>query len=101
YYLGQSIVLEERPRKVANLSQSLQNHLATGYKIVVTQDASMKNRDRAEITTLAIQRAIRALCGPLLRAYQLYCPVADDVWLEIHQLYLLARGRRLHQVPVE
>lgn len=101
YYLGQSIVLEERPRKVANLSQSLQNHLATGYKIVVTQDASMKNRDRAEITTLAIQRAIRALCGPLLRAYQLYCPVADGVWLEIHQLYLLARGRRLHQVPVE
>src|SRR5690606_24941570 len=35
YYLGQSIVLEDRPRKVANLSQSLQNHLASGYKTVV------------------------------------------------------------------
>ena len=95
YYLGQSIVLEDRPRKVANLSQSLQNHLATGYKIVVTQEGSMKNRDLTQDLSLAIQRAIRALSGPLLRAYQLYCPVADGVWLEIHQLYQLARKRKL------
>lgn len=100
YYLGQSIVLEDRPRKVANLSQSLQNHLANGYKIVVAHEEEMKNRDRSELMSLAIQRAIRALSGPLLRAYQLYCPVADGVWLEIHQLYLLARKRNLHQVPI-
>lgn len=100
YYLGQSIVLEDRPRKVANLSQSLQNHLANGYKIVVAQEEEMKNRDRSELMSLAIQRAIRALSGPLLRAYQLYCPVADGVWLEIHQLYLLARKRNLHQAPI-
>lgn len=96
YYLGQSIVLEDRPRKVANLSQSLQNHLANGYKIVVAQADSIKSRDRAELMTLAIQRAIRALSGPLLRAYQLYCPVSDGTWLEIHQLYLAARSRNLH-----
>src|SRR5690554_1605837 len=100
YYLGQSIVLEDRPRKVANLSQSLQNHLASGYKIVVAHEHEMKTRGRAELITQAIQRAIRALCGPLLRAYQLYCPVADGIWLEIHQLYLLARKRNLHQIPV-
>ena len=100
YYLGQSIVLEERPRKVANLSQSLQNHLATGYKIVVAQEGSMKNRARAEDLSLAIQRAMRALSGPLLRAYQLYCPVADGIWLEIHQLYQLALQRRLQQTAI-
>lgn len=100
YYLGQSIVLEDRPRKVANLSQSLQNHLATGYKVVVMQEGSMKSRDRADDLSLAIQRAIRALSGPLLRAYQLYCPVADGIWLEIHQLYQLASRRKLHQVAV-
>ncbi|GGI91327.1 molecular chaperone [Halopseudomonas pertucinogena] len=100
YYLGQSIVLEDRPRKVANLSQSLQNHLATGYKVVVTQEGDMKNRDRVDDLSLAIQRAIRALGGPLLRAYQLYCPVADGIWLEIHQLYQLARRRKVHQVAV-
>lgn len=100
YYLGQSIVLEERPRKVANLSQSLQNHLATGYKIVVSQEGSMKNRDRSDDLSLAIQRAIRALSGPLLRAYQLYCPVADGIWLEIHQLFQLALKRKLQAVSI-
>ena len=100
YYLGQSIVLEDRPRKVANLSQSLQNHLATGYKIVVSQEGSMKNRDRSEDLSLAIQRAMRALSGPLLRAYQLYCPVADGIWLEIHQLFQLALKRKLHQQSI-
>ena len=100
YYLGQSIVLEDRPRKVANLSQSLQNHLATGYKIVVAQEGSMKSRDHADDLGLAIQRAIRALGGPLLRAYQLYCPVADGIWLEIHQLYQLARKRQLQHLSI-
>ena len=100
YYLGQSIVLEDKPRKVANLSQSLQNHLANGYKIIVAQERSIKSRDHANLMTLALQRSIRGLCGPLLRAFQLYCPVADGVWLELHQLYQLARKRNLHQTPV-
>jgi len=100
YYLGQSIVLEDKPRKVANLSQSLQNHLANGYKIVVAQERSIKSRDHASQMTLALQRSIRGLCGPLLRAFQLYCPVADGVWLELHQLYQLARKRKLHLTAV-
>ncbi|MBA6419713.1 MULTISPECIES: molecular chaperone [Pseudomonas] len=100
YYLGQSIVLEDKPRKVANLSQSLQNHLANGYKIVVAQERSIKSRDHASQMTLALQRSIRSLCGPLLRAFQLYCPVADGVWLELHQLYQLARRRKLHLTAV-
>jgi hypothetical protein len=31
HFLNQAIVLDERPRKVANLCQALQNHLAIGY----------------------------------------------------------------------
>jgi cyclic-di-GMP-binding protein len=100
YYLGQSIVLEDKPRKVANLSQALQNHLANGYKIVVAQEASMRARDQAPLMTLAIQRAMRGLCGPLMRAMQLYCPVSEGVWLELHQLYQLALRRKLHLQPV-
>lgn len=101
YYLGQSIVLEDKPRKVANLSQSLQNHLANGYKIIVAQERLVRSRDHAAVIGLAIQRAMRGLCGPLLRAFQLYCPVADGVWLELHQLYQLARKRNLHLQPIQ
>jgi hypothetical protein len=101
YYLGQSIVLEDKPRKVANLSQSLQNHLANGYKIVVAHERQVRSRDHGAIIGLAIQRAMRGLCGPLLRAFQLYCPVADGVWVELHQLYQLARKRDLHLQPIQ
>ncbi len=100
YYLGQSIVLEDRPRKVANLSQALQNHLAAGYKIVAAQESHIKPRDRAAVLAMAIQRAIRALTGPIVRAYQLYCPVAENVWLEIHQLYQLAHIYKLQDLPI-
>lgn len=100
YYLSQSIVLEDRPRKVANLSQALQNHLAAGYKVIVTQERLIKPRERAALLAVAIQRALRALTGPLLRAYQLYCPVADNLWLEAHQLYLLAHTHKLQDLPI-
>lgn len=100
YYLGQSIVLTDKPRKVANLSQALQNHLANGYKIVVAEEKSIKSRDHSDLMALAIQRALRGLCGPLLRAYQLYCPVSDGIWQEMHQLYQLAAKRQLQQRQV-
>ncbi|MBD9679006.1 molecular chaperone [Pseudomonas sp. PDM18] len=100
HFLNQSIVLDERPRKVANLCQALQNHLAIGYKLIVVREASRFTRERAQVMTAAIQRAIRSLCGPLVRASQLYCPVPENLWLELHQLYQLARQHGLQHTPV-
>ncbi|QRY79903.1 molecular chaperone [Pseudomonas sp. PDNC002] len=100
HFLNQSIVLDERPRKVANLCQALQNHLAIGYKLIVVREASRFTRERAQVMTAAIQRAIRSLCGPLVRASQLYCPVPEHLWLELHQLYQLACQHGLQHSPV-
>lgn len=102
HFLGQSIVLDERPRKVANLCQALQNHLAIGYKLIIVQEASHsgRDRDRAQLLTIALQRAVHALNGPLIRSNQLYCPVPEGLWLELHQLYRLAESRQLHRVVV-
>lgn len=100
HFLNQSIVLDERPRKVANLCQALQNHLAIGYKLIVVREASRFTRERAQVMTAATQRAIRSLCGPLVRASQLYCPVPENLWLELHQLYQLARRHGLQHTPV-
>lgn len=77
HFLNQAIVLDERPRKIANLCQALQNHLAIGYKLIVVQEAPRNSRDRAQLLAVGIQRAIRSLCGPLIRASQLYCPVPE------------------------
>lgn len=101
YYLGQSIVLEERPRKIANLSQALENHLANGYKIVILQADQIKQRQRGSLLALAIQRAISTLSRPIVRAYQLYRPAPDSIWLEIHQLFRLAHAHKLQDLRIK
>ncbi|MDG9925593.1 MULTISPECIES: molecular chaperone [unclassified Pseudomonas] len=100
HFLNQSIVLDERPRKVANLCQALQNHMAIGYKLIITQELPRFAKERAQLLTVALQRASHALCGPLIRASQLYCPVPEGLWLELHQLYRIARLHGLQQVQV-
>ena len=75
HFLNQAIVLDERPRKVANLCQALQNHLAIGYKLIVARLAAQPGRERHQLLAVALQRATHSLCGPLIRASQLYCPV--------------------------
>ncbi|MES2821381.1 MAG: molecular chaperone [Pseudomonadota bacterium] len=100
HFLNQAIVLDERPRKVANLCQALQNHLAVGYKLIIAHEAARPPQERAQLLTVALQRAIHCLCGPLIRASQLYCPVPEGLWLELHQLYQLACGRKVQEVLV-
>ncbi|MCF5197383.1 molecular chaperone [Pseudomonas syringae] len=101
HFLNQAIVLDERPRKVANLCQALQNHLATGYKQIIQQVTPRYTRDQAGLFSTALQRAVHGLNGPLIRANQLYCPVQDGLWLELHQIYQIARQYQLHNTPVE
>lgn len=100
HFLKQAIVLDERPRKVANLCQALQNHLAIGYKLIVARQATQLGRERQQLLAIALQRATHSLCGPLIRASQLYCPVPEGLWLELHQLYQIALKRDLHKAMI-
>lgn len=100
HFLNQSVVLEDRPRKVANLCQALQNHLAIGYKQIIARIAPKLTKDRAPLLTTALQRTLHCLNGPLIRSNQLYCPVQDGLWLELHQIYQIALHAKLHHVPV-
>lgn len=100
HFLNQAIVLDERPRKIANLCQALQNHLAVGYKLIVANLAPQNNGERNPLLSVALQRATHSLCGPLIRSSQLYCPVPEGLWLELHQLYQIARERRLHRLAI-
>jgi hypothetical protein len=100
HFLSQAIVLDERPRKVANLCQALQSHLAVGYKQIIIRIAPRFTKDRTTLLTTALQRALHCLNGPLIRASQLYCPVPEGSWLELHQIYLIARQHQLHNIAV-
>jgi hypothetical protein len=100
YFVNQPIVLSERPRKVASLCQALQNHLAVGYKLIAVEVLPQTGRERAQLLTISLQRAIHSQCAVLVRATQLYTPTPDGLWLELHQLHAIAVEQGLHRTQV-
>ena len=97
HFLHQAIMLDERSRKISNLCQALQSHLAIGYKQIVLRIAPKYSKDRAALVGLALQRAAHALKGQLVRATQLYSPPPEHLWFELHQLYRIACELQLQQ----
>jgi hypothetical protein len=89
HFLNQTIVLNERNRKIASLCQALQNHLAIGYMLAACETASTDKKSAATLA-IALQRALQSMFGLLLRACQLYCPVPEGYWLKLHLLHQVA-----------
>jgi hypothetical protein len=96
-YLYQGVVLDEQQRKVANLAQALQTHLAIGYKIVVQHQMDQTGTSSKQKASLAkaIQRVMTELMPAILRSYQLYIQTPMGIWQEIHQLYQIASAFNL------
>jgi hypothetical protein len=82
HFLGLAIALPEKQRKIANLTQALQLHLAGGYKLCLLEflDSGSIDKNRKPIAT-AIHRAISELAATVVRAHQLYCPSPPQSWL--------------------
>ncbi|RRJ82330.1 hypothetical protein [Aestuariirhabdus litorea] len=93
HYLGQSVILNEQQKKVANLAQALQTNLATGYKHIILDCHALE--DERQLCCNAIHRAITELSRAQLRAYQLYCPPPRYLWLELGQLFQAAEHLHL------
>ncbi|MEJ2754392.1 MAG: hypothetical protein P8104_00770, partial [Gammaproteobacteria bacterium] len=96
HYAHHTILLSAKSRKVANLCQALQRHLAMGFKIVLLEalNGGFLNNPREHIPT-AIHRSMSELSFVLLRCYQLYHPPLPRLWQEFHVLYALAEERDL------
>ncbi|MEN0035466.1 MAG: hypothetical protein AAGC78_00305 [Cellvibrio sp.] len=101
-YLNQPLILPEAALKTATVAQAIQKHFLNSYLAVVREICTPHaTKNPPEQQALAIQRALTALGLLLLRSYQLYLPIANQVWAEIHTLYQLACALELEQVPVE
>lgn len=92
HFLNSSLDLTPHQRKAANLAQSLQNHLAVGYKHVIL---GLCNKGASSQITQALHRAISELSLTYLRACHLYCPTPSNIWLELHQLFSFAQQHEL------
>lgn len=101
HYLNQSLVLPEKARRVASLAQALQTHLGSGYKLVAVRAIRRLNeRDGKNMVATAIHRAISAQTDGLVRGYQLYFPTPRHLWLELHQLFMLAEMHQLEEIEI-
>jgi cyclic-di-GMP-binding protein len=101
-YLNQPLILPEAALKTATIAQAIQKHFLNSYLAVVKELCVARDaKDLQEQQALSIQRALTALGLLLLRSYQLYLPVASQVWEEAHALYQLACTLGLEQLHVE
>lgn len=101
-YLNQPLILPQAALKTATIAQAIQKHFLNSYLAVVRElCAGHDSKDLQGQQALSIHRALTALGLLLLRAYQLYLPVAGQVWAEVHTLYQLACALKLEQLPVE
>ena len=98
-YLEHALVLDDSQKKVANLSQSLQLHLATGYKSVVKEyiQAHGNSSKTKEYVNIAVHRCLCDLTPSLLRNYKLYLPNPHGLWKEIHQIYFMAKALQIEK----
>lgn len=101
HYLGMAIALPEKQRKIANLSQALQLHLASGYKLTLMELLDSGNIDRQrKPLAQACHRALTELGATILRSQQLYTASPAGSWQECHRLYRFARDNRLLDLTV-
>ncbi len=88
HFLNQSIALPDKQQKIANLTQAMLIHLATGYKSVMMDSLdSMGSEKVRKNFACAAHRMISEYGQVLLRSQQLYSMAPKSIWLEMHEVY--------------
>jgi len=101
-YLNQPLILPEAALKTATVAQAIQKHFLNSYLAVVKEICTPHStKIHPEQQALTIHRSMTALSLLLLRSYQLYLPISNQVWTEIHTLYQLACALEVEHLPAE
>ena len=104
HYLNQPIILPNQARKVATLARTLHLQLATAYTIVATHTSALGKKSGVakpeQLIAQSLQRAITDYNLNIIRHYQLYEPIDEKYWYNLHQFYALARQHDITQLPV-
>jgi len=94
--LKNGILVKPLPLKGKDLMKAQQAiglclQLATGYKILVAGLDKEANDISRQVA--AVYRALRFLGEALVNNYQIYIQYPEGIWIDIHQLYVLAELR--------
>ena len=102
-YLGLPLPLPQDSRLVAERVHQFQVEMAYGYKRIVLgfSESGERGPEATPELALAMQRAIRYLTLGIVRSYELYAPVPEGTWREMHELYRYAETKEITAVPVD
>ncbi|MFZ5594559.1 MAG: hypothetical protein ACOY4D_09940 [Pseudomonadota bacterium] len=101
HYIGISFPLSDTGMKAALLARELQIEMAHGYKIALNNLVSHPSTLPTMAKTLPIlHHAMRYLIEALLTSYQAYMSSPSTVWRDIHQMYLYAENKTLHESAI-
>lgn len=102
HFLNHAVVLPEKQQKIANLAQTIQLHLATGYKIVILESSGSFNNDKhKKVFVKAAHRLFSEYGQVLLRSCQLYTASPKNIWLEMHRIYVFSEALGLLKYKIE
>lgn len=99
HFVGQPLPLPGKNLKIAHLSRDMSLAMATGYKVLVTEQIASARKDK-KLLLASVHNALRHLGQALLKTYQAYEPCPASVWLELHSLYRYAEHRNQHRTNV-
>ena len=98
---GAQIPLQSKPRAVARLIDDLLNEFAYAYKLAVTELPERWFRfGVARRLHFPVTRGLQMLARRLVLAYRIYAPAPPTVWLEMHQLFSLARYHHIDKLSL-
>lgn len=100
HIIGKPLPPAMKNLKIAHLSREITHALATGYKVLVMEQIAGVGRKDRKLLVTSIHRSIKLLGVVLLKAFQVYEPYPESVWLEIHSLYRYAESNGLHRSKV-
>ena len=96
YFINRTLPLPEKSQKIVNLNQSILRELTYGYEIIAYEAANdIDTKIDDKTLSISICRAINYLTEMLLRSSEVYSPCPKGLWLEAHQLYLVAERKNL------
>ncbi|MFV1872689.1 MAG: GTPase [Oleiphilus sp.] len=102
HFLNLAVVLPAKQQKIANLAQTIQLHLATGYKIVLMEGSeTLSNEKQKKVFTQAAHRLFSEYGQIILRSCQLYTATPKNIWLEMHRTFSFAESLNLLDYTIE
>ncbi|MGH1470815.1 MAG: hypothetical protein ACRBCS_06450 [Cellvibrionaceae bacterium] len=103
-FLNQPLILPEGPMKTAVVAQALQKNMTIGYELVlrdILAGAGAKEKPSDKNLALTCHRAITSLGLLLLRGYQLYRQIPNNLWLELHTIYQITEKYDILETAIE